>query len=168
RVHYALARTQRERARRKQRAHSAEAETDVIVPWRRLSRVDAHCHPVQLLGEGRAWLTLSDGATVEEHARDAFGRLGHWLRRQIEPTDREVAPNATPLERIRDRFAPREQADRFFGWWAREVQTYVFGEESISRAEDLEELTTIRQRLAQYSNTLDHIEEECVARLERA
>jgi len=168
RVHYALARAQRELARVRQRSLSSEAETEVIVPWRRLSRIDEHCRPVHLLGEGRAWLTLSDGATVEENARNAFGRLGRWLARQIEPTDCEVDPNATPLEEIRDRFAPHEGADRFFGWWAREVQTYVFGEEAISRAEDLEELAPIRDRIDQYSRTLDQIEEECVARFDRA
>lgn len=167
RVHYALARAQRELARVKSYALSAEAETDVIVPWQRLNRIDAHCRPVQLLGEGRAWLTLVDGATVEAHARTAFGQLGYWIGKQIKPSDREVDRNATPMERIRDRFAACKEADPFFGWWAREVHTYLFGEKPISRAEDLEDLTPLRQRIAQHSNTLDQIEEECVARFDR-
>lgn len=168
RVQFAFARAQRELARKRQRDFSAEAETELIVPWRRLSHIDEHCRPVQFLGEGRTWLNLRDGETVAGKARDAFGRLGHWLQRRIEPSHKKDNSNATTLEQVRERFVAIKGPDDFFGWWAREVQIHVFGEHPVSRAEDLEELGTLRQRLDRNSRTLDQIEEECIARFDRA
>ena len=139
RVQYALARAQRERAGRDGRHLDGEAKQKILLPWQRLARRGQHYRPLGNLGEGRAYLALADGSALEDGARDAFGRLGRWIGRQTKQVDSET---------------------KFSSWWAREVQSLVFGETSVTGAADLDDLDPLRERVKANATLLDEREED--------
>lgn len=141
----------------------------MIAPWRALGRTSEQFAPVQNVGEGRAWLSLLDGATVENHARNSFGKLAHWVRNFIQPVESAATQNDS-VEQLLKRFEPRPETDSFVSWWAREVQVYVFGRDEISKADDTdgEKFIAIRNRIISNRDTLDTLEEDFVRRYSRA
>jgi tetratricopeptide (TPR) repeat protein len=167
-VRYALAKAEREFARVEKCRLSDETERRVVGPWRALGRAAEHFVPVQNLGEGRAWLSLVDGATVENNARNSFGKLGRWVHRFIQPVE-SSAPEENSVEHLLRRFGPRSDTDPSISWWAREVQVYLFGSDEIKTADDIdsEKLIAINHRLDAHRNTLDTLEEEFVRRYSR-
>ena len=148
RVRYALARAEREAAARRGHLDTANPEQPAR-PWRHLSRLDERFRPLQLLGEGRTWLVQTDGSIVAEHARDCFGGLGFWIHDLLQGQDR----------------SSHRSSASFLEWWAKEVQSHVFGRESIKRAEDISDLSGNEVRLRSNSLWLDRLEEDWVGRL---
>lgn len=166
RLQYAFARAQRELARREQRRLDPASPEQLVKPWRRLGQLDARHYPVQLLGEGRAWLAQVDGRTVEEGAAGAFVKLDRWIQTRI------VAPQDLDGEG-RDPAALRGSfqlvhEDSFQDWWAREVQIHLFGAQAVSRQDDLRDLAPIRGSLLQFAEALDALEEDWIRRLDLA
>jgi hypothetical protein len=168
-VRFVLGRAERELALRDQLRLSDESEGQVISPWRALGRAGEHFVPVQNLGEGRAWLALVDGSTVATHAQMSFGKLAHWVQRFVEPVE-SPADHDNSDEMIRKQFQLRPQVDPTVGWWAREVQVYLFGADAVTRADDIgtTEFDAIRERLVINRETLDTLEEDYVRRYSRA
>ncbi len=159
-VRYALARAEREAARREERHLDASDPNALVMPWRRLARMSETYRPVGLLGEGRAWLVQVDGHTVEDGARDALGRLARWIRRKVAVDSPPEAP-AGDLGALRAHFLP-EETDDVYKWWAAEVQIRVFDGELVGRADDIEDIEAVRDRLGQHRADLDNLEEELV------
>ncbi len=147
RVRYALARVEREAALQENNAAS----------WRRLTRLDERMEPVQWLGVGRKWLAMN-GAD-EEKARESLGKLGYWLNERIML---EKEPCADTPEDLLHCFAPRRMG--FTGWWAREVQIYLFGGTPVKGYDDLEKLESVWKRANLNKIMLDRLEEELVYR----
>ena len=155
RLQYAWARALREQAAQQQRRHSLEAERELLTPWKRLAKQAPYYRPVSLLGEGRAWLALTDGGTVEDHAREAFGRLGHWVLRHLESKTGELEVEA----------AKEEHAETTFTrWWAGEVSRWLFNDAPPHSADELGDLTIIRKQLTESPGTFDQLEEDWVFR----
>jgi hypothetical protein len=152
RVRYALARAERACAQREHLRLDAEgARASVIQPWRQLARMNAQYQPASLLGEGRAWCALTDGAIVEQGVRDAFGKLARWTTQQraAEPAD-------------------KKDPDTFTPWWANGVHTALFGDKLVCGAADLEDIAPLRDRLLNdrdLSAQLNRFEEASVYRL---
>jgi hypothetical protein len=65
-------------------------------------------------------------------------------------------------EELRPCFAPRRTG--FTGWWAREVQIYLFGGIPVKGYDDLEKLEPVRERADLNKIMLDRLEEELVYR----
>jgi tetratricopeptide (TPR) repeat protein len=164
RVRFALARAQRAVAQHQSRRLDAASERQVIGPWRQLGKMDPRCRPVQLLGEGRAWLSLQDGSTVTDRARDAFGDLGRWLSKRLKPIHAQPPAYATCLERDRMHFQPLESVEPFVGWWAREVQATLFGSNAVASVDELSDLSPVLSRLKNNAALLDNLEEEGLSR----
>jgi tetratricopeptide (TPR) repeat protein len=169
-VRFALGRAERELAHAEQRRLSDEAERQVINPWKGLGRADEQLVPVQNLGSGRAWLSLTDGATVENNAKDSFGKLAHWVRNFIQPAEATPQRLDESVESLLQSFEPQPKVDSFTGWWAREVQICVFDRDDIARADDLDDnrYAALLSRLDRNAATLDALEEEFVRRIARA
>jgi tetratricopeptide (TPR) repeat protein len=152
RVRYALARAERACAQREHLRLDAEgARASVIQPWRQLARMNAQYAPASLLGEGRAWCALIDGVTVEQGARDAFGKLARWTTQQRAEKlgDEKHLPTFTP-------------------WWANAVHTELFGDNLVRDAADLENIAPLRDRLlndVDLGARLNRLEEASVYRL---
>lgn len=160
RVRYALAHAERRQAQLEERRLDPAKPEALVLPWKQLERIDPIYRPVHLLGAGRAWLAQVDGVTVEEGARKAFGQLGFVLHGYLVPKG-EGRRDDTP-EMLRERFM--RSTEGFTSWWAREVQIHLFGATHVERAEDLESVDPIRERLATYSSVLDELEESWVSR----
>ena len=166
RIQYALAHARRQLA---QSNTDSLPESEIIAPWRRLSRTNPHCRPIEHLGKGRTWLALKNGNADDGKAKDAFGRLAKWTSQRIQLSDNGAVldtHNANSLENLRQRITPHNGTDNFSFWLAQSVQIHVFGESKISRADDINDLGAIRQRTKRYSNILDQIEEECITRFD--
>ena len=166
RVRYALARAERERAGREKLKAVPENEQAVVVPWKRLVKLEQQCKPVGLLGEGRAWLALSDGAHVEHEARNAFGGLAHWVTGRIGVEIHRPAPPG--LFRGEDDEESQGEGLPMSQWWAWEVREHLFGGEPVQDADGLGDLTGIRLRVDEKGDLLNRLEEELVLSLGRA
>ena len=149
RVRYALARAERELTVSRNRPFDRERADELSRPWRRLVKLDNRYRPVQLLGEGRAWLVQVDGTFVERQARKAFGQLGFWMH------------GATSARRNDN------NEDPFPSWWAGEVQRALFGDLKITREKDLTSLVPIRDHALRRQRDLDMLEETWVRRVGR-
>jgi hypothetical protein len=166
RLHYAFARAQRELARREQRRLDLSNPEQLVKPWRRLGQLDTRNYPVQLLGEGRAWLAQVDGRTVEEGAAGAFVKLDRWIQTRIVALEDLGAEDRDPAA-LRGSFRLVHE-DSFQDWWAREVQIHLFGARAVSRQEELRDLAPIRGSLLQFAAALDALEEDWIRRLDVA
>ena len=162
RVRYALARAERELAEREKQTFIPEVEQRVLVPWRQLARLDQRCRPVSMLGEGRAWLALTDGEHVERHARDCFGKLARWVHERLGADEERGRGRGDSGDSERD-----EDVD-VFGWWAKNIQRHLFADEPVSGANDFRGLSTIRGRVHEHADLLNRLEDElvyCVAQV---
>ncbi len=148
RVQYALAHARRLRARSTPPSKE-RIESEIIAPWRKLSRINPHCRPIGNLGEGRAWLSLN-GAADNEKAIDAFGRLAKWISTRTElPPYNSTSGNNSSTD----------------VWMAKKMQLYVFGEDkTISKAEDIPDINLIRKIIEKNRYQLDRIEEDGIER----
>jgi hypothetical protein len=162
RVRYALARAERELAEREGLTVMPEVEQRVLVPWRQLARLDQRCRPVSMLGEGRAWLALTDGEQVEGHARDCFGKLARWVHERLGAEEERGRGRGDSGD------SEGEEDVNVFGWWAQNIQRHLFASESVSSAKDLGDLAPIRGRVHEHADLLNRLEEElvyCVAQV---
>lgn len=141
RVRYALARAEREQARRLRLRLNDRDSLRVIRAWDDLRLPDRRLTPVSHLGSGRAWLALMDGNQVEENARESFGKLAHAIRKILE------AGVAANLSR-----------------WAQDLNQFVFAGETVRRADEIGSLEAIRECVEQHSAVLNSMEEELVSR----
>jgi len=141
RVRYALARAEREQARRLRLRLNDPDSLRVIRAWDDLRLPDRRLTPVSHLGSGRAWLALMDGNQVEENARESFGKLAHAIRKILE------AGVAANLSR-----------------WAQDLNQFVFAGETVRRADEIGSMEAIRECVEQHSAVLNSMEEELVSR----
>jgi len=155
RVRYALARAERLRIEREKPEINLG---EITRPWRRLSRIAESLEPVGNLGLGRTWLALANGSLppeAEHGARDAFGRLGHWIEHVLE------------AERVESEKQKRSALSNlsFLGSQARRLRHDLFGDEVIAGFSDLDDLKPIHSRLLADPRHFDDIEETFVRRL---
>jgi tetratricopeptide (TPR) repeat protein len=152
RVKYALARAERELARRENSLLYA-AERDVTTPLRELGRLDEHYRPIQLLGESRGYLILRDGATVKGKAINALGRLARWISER---------PDPAIMGGMKDSTAEESDELTFIQWWSEQVYDRVFGAQSVKLAADISDLDTIARQVLENENALNELEEDFV------
>ncbi len=160
RVRYALARAERLRAARERPTLDPARPGELILPWRRLGRLDEQLRPVEHLGSGRTWLTLANGSLPEaaaHGARNAFGRLGYWIQQTL---DAELLEQEEAEGR-----RTSSSGLAFLAYQARNLRESLFGGDAIARAEDIGDLEPYRERLAVHAFELDQIEESFVHRL---
>lgn len=156
RVRYALARVEREMAVLERKRLDKDTERTVVAPWKQLAVLEPRLAPVAWLGEGRAWLSLLDGAVAEGGARRAFAQLGRWVH-EHRPADEQ---SATPGNDT----APHRR-EGVYAWYADEVQRTLFGGSPIRGRDDLADLQPLRDRMEPaIAAQLDGLEEQLVMR----
>lgn len=173
-VHYALARLERELVLREGQTKGHSAQEAVIEPWRQLGRANELLLPLSLLGEGRAWLSIEDGYKVVQGARDAFGRLARWITRQrsdnkIKRTADEAVPLTDTTEYDTNTDDTTDSTPLSFSlWWANQIQQYIFGEQQVSRADDLKDIEPLRTMISKHNSKLNLLEEDYLYRIAAA
>lgn len=146
RVHHALARA--ERARMARESERVEAESSALAAYRRLGREDQFV-PLTLLGT--AVTSLSNGD--DRKARDAAGRLAHWLARHRQESVARAGDG-------------QSEELGFQNLWAREVHSTLFGALDAKQAADLSEadLATLRGNVRERATLLAFEEETYLQR----
>ena len=161
-LRYALARTERELARRERRRFDPAQADIVTAEWNRLRLLNPAFGPLEDLGKGRAWLVQLDGHIVREKALGSFKHIRQWMRPYLRFIGNGgEAQNNDPVD-IRRLYAKKKG---FAPWWSREIQAYLFGPIDINVALEDEHLDLIGQRLGRYHHAVDTLEEDFALRL---
>ena len=141
---YAMARVEREQARRDGRPFDEEALRSLVDPLYAMASLNPAYYPLTGLGEGRAYLALTNGQAVRDGAVRSFSRLAKWIRRRL---------------------PGRGDEKGFDSWWSESVSRAVFEGSHIDKDLSERDVDIISDNLSRNACWVDVLEEDLTNRL---